>query len=66
MTPPGSRRWPSSSGLVFVHTGNHDALTAFDGDTGAVVRSIAGTSGDRIFVKDVDTLTLWTLTPRAP
>ena len=33
----------ADGGLVFVHTGNYDALTAFDRDTGAVVWSTAGT-----------------------
>ena len=33
----------AGSGLVFVQTGNYDALTAFDRDTGAVVWRTAGT-----------------------
>ena len=40
----GTASSPAADGrLVFVHTGNYDALTAFDRDTGAVVWSTAGT-----------------------
>ena len=40
----GTASSPAADGdLVFVHTGNYDALTAFDADTGAVVWRTAGT-----------------------
>ena len=40
----GTASSPAADGdLVFVHTGNYDALTAFDADTGAVAWSTAGT-----------------------
>ncbi len=40
----GTASSPATDGhLIFVHTGNYDALTAFDGDTGAVVWRTAGT-----------------------
>ena len=39
----GAASSPAADGeLVFVHTGNYGALTAFDGDTGAVVWEAAG------------------------
>ena len=39
----GTASSPAADGdLVFLHTGNYDALTAFDGDTGAVVWQTAG------------------------
>ena len=40
----GTASSPTADGdLVFVHTGNYDALTAFDQDTGTVVWRTAGT-----------------------
>jgi len=40
----GTASSPAADGdLIFAHTGNYDALTAFDGDTGAVVWRTAGT-----------------------
>ena len=40
----GTASSPAADGdLVFVHTGNYDALTAFDRDTGAVAWRTAGT-----------------------
>ncbi len=40
----GTASSPAADGnLVFVHTGNYDALTAFDKDTGAVAWRTAGT-----------------------
>ena len=40
----GTASSPATDGhLVFFHTGNYDTLTAFDGDTGAVVWRTAGT-----------------------